>query len=136
MEQFSNDRNRRTVFAGFTILVIIIACLGLFGLASYTTERRAGEIGLRKVFGASIQRILRMVTWEFLILILISYALSIPAVWFLMNDWLQDFVYRYQISPLIFLWTILLILIPTALTVSYQSYKAAIANPADSIYQE
>ena len=136
MEQFSNDRNRRTVFAGFTILVIIIACLGLFGLASYTTERRAGEIGIRKVFGASIQRILRMVTWEFLILILISFALSIPAVWFLMNDWLQDFVYRYQISPLIFFWTILLILIPTALTVSYQSYKAATANPADSIYQE
>jgi putative ABC transport system permease protein len=136
LEQFSNDRNRRTVFAGFTILVIIIACLGLFGLASYTTERRASEIGVRKVFGASIQRILRMVSWEFLILILISYALSIPAVWFLMNDWLQDFVYRYQISPLIFLWTILLILIPTALTVSYQSYKAAIANPADSIYQE
>ena len=136
MEQFSNDRNRRTVFAGFTILVIIIACLGLFGLASYTTERRAGEIGVRKVFGASIQRILRMVTWEFLILILISFALSIPAVWFLMNDWLQDFVYRYQISPVIFLWTILLILIPTALTVSYQSYKAATANPADSIYQE
>jgi putative ABC transport system permease protein len=136
MEQFSNDRNRRTVFASFTILVIIIACLGLFGLASYTTERRAGEIGVRKVFGASIQRILRMVTWEFLILILIAYALSIPAVWFLMNDWLQDFVYRYQISPMIFLWTILLILIPTALTVSYQSYKAAISNPADSIYQE
>jgi putative ABC transport system permease protein len=136
LEQFSNDRNRRTVFAGFTILVIIIACLGLFGLASYTTERRAGEIGIRKVFGASIQRILRMVTWEFLILILIAFALSVPAVWFLMNDWLQDFVYRYQISPLIFLWTILLILIPTALTVSYQSYKAATANPADSIYQE
>ena len=59
-----------------------------------------------------------------------------PQAWVLMNDWLQDFVYRYQISPLIFLWTILLILIPTALTVSYQSYKAANANPADSIYQE
>lgn len=136
MEQFSNDRNRRTVFAGFTILIIIIACLGLFGLASYTTERRTREIGVRKVFGASIERILRMISWEFLILILISFALSIPAVWFLMNDWLQDFVYRYEMGPLIFLWTILLILVPTAVTVSYQSYKAATANPADSIYQE
>jgi putative ABC transport system permease protein len=135
-EQFSNDKNRRTVFTGFTILIIIIACLGLFGLASYTTERRTREIGVRKVFGASIKRILRMISWEFLLLILISFALSIPAVWFLMTDWLQDFVYRYEISPLIFLWTILLILIPTALTVSYQSYKAATANPADSIYQE
>ncbi len=136
MEQFSNDKNRRTVFTGFTVLIIIIACLGLFGLASYTTERRTREIGVRKVFGASIERILRMISWEFLLLILISFALSIPAVWFLMNDWLQDFVYRYEMGPLIFLWTILLILVPTALTVSYQSYKAATANPADSIYQE
>jgi putative ABC transport system permease protein len=136
MEQFSNDKNRRTVFTGFTLLIIIIACLGLFGLASYTTERRTREIGVRKVFGASISRILRMISWEFLLLILISFALSIPAVWFLMNDWLQDFVYRFEMGPLIFLWTILLILIPTALTVSYQSYKAATANPADSIYQE
>jgi len=136
MEQFSSDRNRRTVFSGFTILIIIIACLGLFGLASYTTERRTREIGVRKVFGASVERILRMISWEFLLLILISFALSIPAVWFLMNDWLQDFVYRYEIGPRIFLWTILLILIPTALTVSYQSYKAATANPADSIFRE
>jgi len=120
----------------FTVLIIIIACLGLFGLASYTTERRTREIGVRKVFGASIERILRMISWEFLMLILISFALSIPAVWFLMNDWLQDFVYRYEMGPLIFLWTILLILVPTVLTVSYQSYKAATANPADSIYQE
>ena len=77
-----------------------------------------------------------MISWEFLLLILISFVLSIPAVWFLMTDWLQDFEYRYEISPLVFLWTILLILLPTALTVSYQSYKAATANPADSIYQE
>ncbi|MCK4990510.1 MAG: FtsX-like permease family protein, partial [Bacteroidales bacterium] len=136
MEQFSNDKNRRTVFTGFTILIIIIACLGLFGLASYTTERRTREIGVRKVFGASIERILRMITWEFLLLILISFALSIPAVWFLMNNWLENYVYRIEIGPLIFLWSILLILLPTVLTVSYQSYKAATANPADSIYQE
>ncbi|MDX2432729.1 MAG: ABC transporter permease [Bacteroides sp.] len=132
-EQFSNDRNRRTVFAGFTLLTIIIACLGLFGLASYTTERRTREIGIRKVFGASIPRVLRLITTEFLILILISFALSIPAVWFLMSDWLQNYVYRIELGPLVFLWTILLILVPTALTISYQSYKAATANPADSM---
>ncbi len=135
-EQFSNDKNRRTVFTGFTILIIIIACLGLFGLASYTTERRTSEVGIRKVFGASVSRILRMISWEFLMLILISFALTIPAVWFLMTDWLQDFVYRYEIGPIVFLWTILLILLPTAITVSYQSYKAATANPADSIHEE
>jgi len=136
MEQFSNDRNRRAVFAGFTVLIIIIACLGLFGLASYTTERRTKEVGIRKVFGASIARILRIISWEFLVLILISFALSIPAVWFLMTDWLQNYVYRYEMGSLVFLWTILLILLPTALTVSYQSYKAATANPADSMTVE
>lgn len=132
-EQFSNDRNRRTVFAGFTMLTIFIACLGLFGLASYTTERRTREIGIRKVFGASIPKVLKLITTEFLVLILISFALSIPAVWFLMSDWLQNYVYRIDLNPLVFLWTILLILVPTALTISYQSYKAATANPADSM---
>jgi putative ABC transport system permease protein len=136
MEQFSNDRNRRAVFASFTILVILIACLGLFGLASYTTERRAPEIGIRKVFGASIERILLMIFWEFLQLILISFALSIPLVWFLMSNWLENYVYRYQMGPLIFLWSILLVLLPTALTVSYQSYRAATANPVDSMRTE
>lgn len=135
-DQFSNDRNRRTVFAGFTLLTIFIACLGLFGLASYTTERRTREIGIRKVFGASIPRVLRLITTEFLILILISFALSIPAVWFLMSDWLENYVYRTQIGPLVFLWTILLILFPTVLTISFQSYKAATANPADSIHMD
>ena len=135
-EQFSNDRNRRTVFAGFTMLTIFIACLGLYGLASYTTERRTREIGIRKVFGASIPRVLKLITTEFLVLILISFALSIPVVWFLMSDWLQNYVYRIDLGPLVFLWTILLILVPTALTISYQSYKAATANPADSMRAE
>ncbi|MFH0757959.1 MAG: ABC transporter permease [Bacteroidota bacterium] len=135
-EQFSADRNRRTVFAGFTLLTIIIACLGLFGLASYTTERRTREIGVRKVFGASVPRILKMISMEFLVLVIISFALSVPAVWFLMSDWLQNYVYRIYLGPAVFLWTILLIIIPTALTVSYQSYKAATANPADSIRAE
>ena len=136
MEQFSNDRNRRAVFASFTLLVIIIACLGLFGLASYTTERRSKEVGIRKVFGASINRILRMISWEFLQLILISFGLSIPAVWFMMNNWLENYVYRTKIGPATFFWTMLLILLPTALTVSYRSYKAATANPADSMTVE
>ena len=135
-EQFAADRNRRAVFASFTMLIIIIACLGLFGLASFTTERRTKEVSIRKVFGASVTRILRMISWEFLILILISFALSIPAAWFLMKDWLENYVYRYDMGPLVFLWTVLLILVPTAITVSYQSYRAATANPADAMHEE
>jgi putative ABC transport system permease protein len=132
-QQFSSDRNRRAVFSGFTILTIFIACLGLFGFASYTTERRTQEIGIRKVFGASVSRILRMIYKEFLILIVISYVISVPLAWFLMSDWLQNYVYRHEIGFLVFLWTILLILIPTAVTISYRSYKAATENPANSM---
>jgi len=77
-----------------------------------------------------------LITMEFFILVLLSFVISIPAVWFLMSNWLENYVYRYEMGLLVFIWTILLILIPTALTVSYQSYKAATANPADSIYNE
>ncbi len=132
-EQFAGDEGRRTVFAGFTLLTIIIACLGLFGLANYTTERRTKEIGIRKVYGASIPRIIKMFSWEFLILILISFALTVPITWFLMTDWLENFVYRYELGPGVFVVTILLMIIPTALTVGYQSYKAATSNPANSM---
>ncbi len=135
-EQFSGDRNRRAVFAGFTILTIFIACLGLFGLSSYITERRTQEIGIRKVFGASVPRILRMITMEFLILTVISFVISVPLVWYLMSDWLQNYIYRYKLGPAVFLWTILLILLPTIITISYQSYRAATANPADSMRVE
>jgi putative ABC transport system permease protein len=132
-EQFSGDKSRRTVFAGFTLLTIVIACLGLFGLASYTTERRTKEIGVRKVFGASISRIIRMFSWEFLILILISFVIAFPVAWYLMSDWLEDFVYRYRPGIPELVLTVLLLIIPTALTVVYQSYRAATANPANSM---
>jgi putative ABC transport system permease protein len=133
LEQFSSDRNRRAVFAGFTILTIFIACLGLFGLATYSTERRKREIGIRKVFGAGVLRILRMIIMEFLMLVGISFVISLPLAWFLMSDWLENYVYRYEIAPPVFLWTLLLILLPTLITISYQSYRAATENPADSM---
>lgn len=132
-EQFSSDKGRRTVFAGFTLLTIIIACLGLFGLATYTTERRTREIGIRKVFGASVSRILRMISWEFILLILISFVIAIPISWFLVSDWLENYVYRYQPGVKEIILTILLLIVPTAITVGYQSYKAATSNPADSM---
>jgi putative ABC transport system permease protein len=133
LEQFGNDRNRSTIFMLFTLLTIVIACLGLFGLSSYTVEKRTGEIGVRKVFGASENKILGMISFEFLILMIISFVIAIPVVIYLMSDWLQNYVYRIDISPLVFLWTIILTLIPTALTISYQAMKASRANPAQSL---
>jgi len=136
MEQFGTDKNRSTIFLLFTLLIIFIACLGLFGLASYTVERRTREIGVRKVFGASESIILRMITWEFMVLMIISFVVAMPVVIFMMSDWLQNYVYRVNIGPLVFVWTILLTMIPTAITISYQAIKAARTNPTDALRAE
>ncbi|MEE4115875.1 MAG: ABC transporter permease [Marinilabiliaceae bacterium] len=135
-EQFGNDRNRSTIFLLFTLLTIVIACLGLFGLASYTVEKRTGEIGVRKVFGASETKVLGMISFEFMLLMLIAFVIATPVVIYLMSDWLQDYVYRINISPLVFLYTIILTLVPTALTISYQALKAARTNPAEALREQ
>ena len=136
MEQFGADKNRSTIFLLFTLLIIFIACLGLFGLASYTVEKRTREVGVRKVFGASERSILLMISWEFMQLMIISFIIAMPVVIFMMSDWLQNYVYRISIGPLVFIYTFFLILIPTALTVSYQSMKAANTNPTEALRSE
>jgi len=136
LEQFGSDRNRSTIFFVFTILVIIIACLGLFGLASYTVERRTREIGVRKVFGATENRVLGMISTEFLILMIIALVIATPVVIILMREWLQNYVYRINIGPVVFIWTILLTLISTAVTISYQALKAAGTDPAKALRME
>ena len=136
LEQFGSDRNRSTIFFVFTILIIIIACLGLFGLASYTVERRTREIGVRKVFGASENRVLGMISFEFLILMIIALVIATPVVIILMRAWLQNYVYSISIGPLVFIWTVLLTLIATAATISYQALKAARTDPAEAMRME
>lgn len=120
-------------FTGFTI---IIACLGLFGLASFTAEQRTKEIGIRKVMGASIGQILIMLTNKFVRLVLISYVLSIPLALYAMNAWLENFAYKVPIHWSVFAGAGLLILVLTYLTVGIESLRAAVANPAESIRHE
>ena len=136
LEQFGSDRNRSTIFFVFTIMIIIIACLGLFGLASYTVERRTREVGVRKVFGASERRVLGMISSEFLILMIIALAIATPVVIILMEQWLQNYVYRINIGPMVFIWTILITMISTAITISFQALKAARTNPAKALRME
>ncbi len=136
LEQFGSDRNRSTIFFVFTILIIIIACLGLFGLASYTVERRTREIGVRKVFGATENRVLAMISFEFLILMVIALLIATPVVIIMMREWLQDYVYRISIGPAVFIWTVLITLISTAVTITYQALKAARTNPAKALRTE
>ena len=134
--QFEADEKRGLVFTLFTILAILIACLGLFGLASYMVEQRTKEIGIRKVFGAGEGTILSLIARDFLILVTIGIVIAVPVAYFFMNKWLQNYVYRMHIGiPLLLIAALLTILI-TFLTISYKSYQAAIMNPASSLKTE
>ncbi|MBK7134616.1 MAG: ABC transporter permease [Bacteroidales bacterium] len=134
--QFEADEKRGLIFTIFTILAILIACLGLFGLASYMVEQRTKEIGIRKVFGANESIILRLIAKDFLILVTAGIVIAIPIAWYLMSDWLQNYVYRTNIGvPLIILASLLTIAI-TFITISYKAYQAAVMNPATSLKTE
>jgi len=132
-EQFTADKNRGTVFTLFTVLAIFIACLGLFGLASFTVEKRTREIGIRKVLGASENVIIRLVSREFLILVSISMLIAFPVSWFFMKNWLENYVYSISLGFMFFLIPGVIALVLTAITVSFHSYKAARTNPAETI---
>jgi putative ABC transport system permease protein len=135
-QQYTSERQLGELFNAFTFLSIAIACLGLFGLASYTVEQKTKEIGIRKVLGASSQRIVAMTTWEFLKWILVANLIAWPVSYFVMSKWLQDFVYKISIGPMIFVLAAILTLMVALLTVSYHSIKIALSNPAGLLRHE
>jgi putative ABC transport system permease protein len=120
----------------FSILAIFISCLGLFGLAAYTAEKRSKEIGIRKILGASVQGITSLISKDFLILVCISCLIAFPIAWWMMHNWLENYKYRIQISWWIFLDAGLLAILIALLTVSFQAIKAAVANPVKSLRSE
>jgi ABC-type antimicrobial peptide transport system permease subunit len=120
----------------FAILAIIISCLGLFGLAAYTAERRTKEIGIRKVLGASAKGLAGLLSKDFLQLVALSCIIAFPIAWWVMQQWLKDYAYRIQISFWIFLVAALLAILIALATVSFQAIKAAIANPVKSLRTE
>jgi putative ABC transport system permease protein len=115
----------------FAALAIIISCLGLFGLAAYTAERRTKEIGVRKVLGASVSGIAALVSKDFLKLVSLSCVIAFPVAWWMMNNWLQNYKYRIEISWWIFLIAGAVAILIAIFTVSFQSIKAAMANPGE-----
>ena len=135
-QQFKADEKRGLIFTLFTILAILIACLGLFGLASYMVEQKTKEIGIRKVVGASEGIIVRMVSKEFLTLISISIIIAFPIAFYMMNSWLQNYVYRTKMGVMIFIIAALITIAITFITISYKAYKAAVLNPANSLRTE
>ena len=124
------------VFMIFTMISILIACLGLFGLAAFNAEKKIKEIGIRKVLGASVGHITYKLTFDFLKLVGIAILISLPLGWYAMNRWLEDFSYRIEINFWVVVLPALLSILVAILTISYQSIKAAIANPVKSLRTE
>lgn len=120
----------------FALLAVIISCLGLFGLAAYTAERRTKEIGIRKVLGASVTGITGLLSKDFLRLVFISAVVAFPLSWWFMHKWLQNYAYRISISWWVFVIAGLLALIIALITISFQSIRAAVANPVKSLRTE
>ncbi|MCC8426441.1 ABC transporter permease [Mucilaginibacter sp. UR6-11] len=124
------------LFISFSTLAILIACLGLFGLAAYAAEQRNKEIGIRKVLGATVSTIVGMLSMDFIKLVFIAILIASPLAWFVMHKWLQDFAYRVNIQWYILASAGIVAIFIAFMTISFQSVKAALANPADSLRSE
>lgn len=139
-EQFNNqykgDRLFSTVLWLFTIIAIIVACLGLFGLSLYTVAKRMKEISIRKVLGASIIQITGLITKDYLKLVLVAGFIALPIGYFLLNNWLEKYAFRISVDLWFFLLPVLMIIAIALITVLYQSIRAAIANPVKSLRTE
>ncbi|MBX2841193.1 MAG: ABC transporter permease [Flammeovirgaceae bacterium] len=130
---YEADKIRGQIFTAFSALTIFIACLGLLGLVSFTTQQRTKEIGVRKVIGAEVTQIIILISKDFLILVLIAIVISFPIAYYFMNDWLNIFAYKTEIKLLTFLLSAALVLFITILTVGIKTFQAAIVNPVKSL---
>jgi ABC-type antimicrobial peptide transport system permease subunit len=135
-ELYSSEKRVGTLSSYFAGFAILISCLGLFGLAAFTAERRLKEIGIRKVLGASTTQIVLMLSNDFTKLVLLSIVLALPISYYFMNQWLDNFAYKIDLSIWIFVSAAMLSLAIAWLTVGYQAIKAANVNPAKCLKDE
>ena len=136
LNMYEKDKKLMNAFSSFSILAIIIASLGLFGLISSMSETKIKEIGIRKVIGAKISEILTMLNKDFIILVAIAFVIAFPISWYTLNKWLQNFAYRTELSWWIFGLSGILALCIALLTVSWQSWRAATRNPVEALRYE
>lgn len=137
LDKLYKDENKLSKVAGlFSSLAIIVACLGLFALAAFTAEQRKKEIAVRKVIGSTVPQIIFLLSKDFTKLILAAFVISCPLAWLAINRWLEDFAYRIEINWLIFILAGVSTLIIALITISFQSYKAASANPSEILKYE
>jgi len=135
-QMYTAEDKLRSLLWIFTTIAIFIGCLGLFGLAAYTAERRKKEVGIRKVLGASTESVVMLLSKDFLILVVISLVIASPVAWIFMHQWLQNFAYRVHIDSWVFVVAATISLSIAFITVSFQAIKAAIANPVKSLRTE
>ena len=135
-KQYQQEQTTQKIFTIFSSLAIFIACIGLLGLAAYTTQQRSREISIRKVLGASVGNVVTMLSKDFLKLVLIAAFFAFPLAWWAMNSWLQDFSYRINITWWVFVIAALLAILVALLTISFQAVKAATANPVKNLRNE
>lgn len=134
--QYEADFRFRSVFSTFSSLALFIACLGLLGLATYTAQQRIKEIGVRKVLGASVPELMRLLSVDFLKLVVLAIAVAVPLAWWAMSRWLDNFAYHIQLEWWMFAIAGISAVFIAILTVSYQAFKAAITNPINSLRNE
>jgi putative ABC transport system permease protein len=133
---YAAEQKTSTILDIFALLTVVVACLGLFGLVTYTAEQRVKEIGVRKVLGASVAQITRMLSTDFLRLVFVACLVAFPASWWAADKWLQSFAYRTTIHWWIFALAAGCALLIALITLSFQAIKAAIANPIKSLRTE
>lgn len=135
-KNYEADNRLSAIVRNFTIIAILISCLGLFGLATFSAEQRTKEIGIRKVLGASVQSIVGLLSKEFLLLVVIAIVIASPLAWWAMNKWLQNFAYRTSIEWWVFVVAALIAVLIALLTISSQAIKAALTNPVKNLRTE
>ena len=135
-KMYENVSRIKSIFTSFAILAILVACLGLLALSAYMVEQRNKEMSIRKVLGASVETIFKLLTRNFLLLIIVALVIAVPIAYYLMNTWLQDYEYRVDISWLVFVLAGVIAISIALATISYHAMKSALINPAKILRSE
>src|SRR6185369_2412038 len=134
--QYAADQKRGKIFVAFSVLTIIITCLGLLGLIAFTTQQRQKEISIRKVMGANVSQLIPLITRNFVALVGLSCLIAFPVAWYFMSNWLKIFPYNTGLNLMPFLLSAVTVLVITIITVTFHTLRAAIANPVKALKTE
>lgn len=134
--QYENFQNFGSIVQVFTVIAIIISCLGVYGLVLFVVQRKVKEIGVRKVLGATELNILRLICVDFLWLTMAGFLIAIPLSYYFLSNWLENFTYRTSIDPLSYVISLIIVVLIVGLTIGFRAFKASLANPVDSLRSE